>query len=164
MKDWNKLKGAFIKRFPKVTKKGETKDALSVLYTIKQNKRDLDDYFEEAREIYYSLYYGLLSRIHICPTFERRFFMRSYYTTTQHKIGSMSMTLFFIRGTEATSIRAQNEMKLCTTKSALIYPTISTQLSDNAAADSDRKNQRRISFQAQEIIRTLPNVQTSNDL
>ena len=55
MRDWEMLKEAFTKRFPKMPKKGKTKDALSGLYGLKQNKRDLDEYFEEAREIYNSL-------------------------------------------------------------------------------------------------------------
>ena len=30
-------------------------DALSALYSLRQNRRDLDEYFDEAREIYNSL-------------------------------------------------------------------------------------------------------------
>ena len=55
MKDWSMLKEAFVKRFPKSQKKGRKLDALSALYALKQKKRDLDEYFDEAREIYNSL-------------------------------------------------------------------------------------------------------------
>ena len=55
MRDWRSLKEAFVKRFPKITKKGKTQDALSALYGLKQNKRDLDKYFEDTRKIYNSL-------------------------------------------------------------------------------------------------------------
>ena len=49
------LKEAFVKRFPKSQKKGRKLDTLSALYALKQKKRDLDKYFDEAREIYNSL-------------------------------------------------------------------------------------------------------------
>ena len=55
IQDWKILKKAFIKRFPKVPKKGKTKDILSALYGLKQDKRDLNEYFKKAREIYNSL-------------------------------------------------------------------------------------------------------------
>ena len=55
MQDWKRLKEAFTTRFPKAVKKGKAKDALSALFALKQSKRDLDQYIEEAREIRDSL-------------------------------------------------------------------------------------------------------------
>ena len=55
MKDWNLLKEAFVKRFLKNQKKPRKLDVLSALYALKQNKRDLDDYLDESREIYNGL-------------------------------------------------------------------------------------------------------------
>ena len=44
-----------------------------------------------------------------------------------------------IRDTGATSIRAQNGMKICTAKSAFMYPTISTELGDEAVGHSNKR-------------------------
>ena len=63
MRNWKALKEQFVKRFPKVQKKGKRMDALSALYSLKQDKRDLDEYFDEAREIYNSLPKELLADV-----------------------------------------------------------------------------------------------------
>ena len=139
LKDWNKLKGAFIKRSPVVTRKRKMKDALSALYTLNKLLRGSKGNIRQPLS-WSSPEYPHLS--HIRTT--------TLYAVVLHDKTIKNICyvndLFLIKYTRATSIRAQNETKLCTAKLVLIYPTLLTQLGDDAATNSDRKNQASIIF------------------
>ena len=71
-------------------------------------------------------------------TSQTTFYRVVLYANTKKDLWYVNDPLL-IRDTGATSIRAQNGMKLCTAKSAFMYPTISTELGDEAVGHSNKR-------------------------